>query len=177
MSPHTASACVRLTRSAVVDATDGSHAAFLNCYFSGGGTTPIGIEDNGGCGFVQIVSCRFQNLTSAIKGLNTAAAVPLSWSIVGNRFQQNTNDVTMSLSFGIIQSNNFMTAGSGATNKVVSTVFVAGQGGNNQVLLNFFSNSAAQIQISNGYSGAATDMWSNYAIATAALIVTSPPGA
>lgn len=177
MSPHTASACVRLTRSATVDTTDASHAFFGNMYFSGGGTTPIGIEDNGGCGFVQVLGCRFQNLTSAILSLNTAAAVPLSWIIDANRFQQNTNDVKMSLSYGIISNNQFMTAGSGSTNKVISTVFIAAQGGNNHVTLNFFSNSAAQIQISNGFSGASTDMWSNYSTGTAALVVTSPPGA
>lgn len=174
MSPHTASACVRLTRSASVDATDGSHALFSNCYFSGGGTTPIGIEDNGGCGFVQIMGSRFQNLTSGVKGLNTAAAIPLSWLIQDSRFQQNTNDITMSLSYGIIQRNRFMTAGSGATNKVISTTFVSVQGGNSHVLLNQFSNTEAQIAPGNGFTGAATDTWMNYVNDQAALAFGQP---
>jgi len=173
MSPVTSSACVRLTRSATVDATDGSHARFVNCYFAGG-TTPIGIEDNGGCGFVIVEDCRFQNLTSAIKGLNTAAAVPLSWGIRDCRFQQNTNDVTMSLSYAIIERNKFMTAGSGATNKVISTTFVAVQGGNNHILLNQFTNTEVQIAPGNGFTGAASDVWMNYVTDQAALAFGQP---
>ena len=173
-SPHTASACVRLTRSAVVDATDASHALFQNCYFSGGGTTPIGIEDNGGCGFVQVLDCRFQNLTSAILSLNTAAAIPLSWMISDCRFQQNTNDVKMSLSYGIIRRSNFMTAGSGATNKVISTTFISTQGGNNHILLNLFSNTEAEIAPGSGYTGAASDTWQNYVNNQAALAFGQP---
>lgn len=166
MSPHTASACVRLTRTALLDA---SHAAFINCYFSGGGVTPIGIEDNGGCGFVQVLGCRFQNLTSAILSLNTAQAIPLSWKISDGRFQQNTNDVKMSLSYAIIERNRFMTAGAGAVNKVISTTFIAAQGGNNQVLLNQFSNTEAEIAPATGYTGAASDTWMNYVNNQAAL--------
>lgn len=173
-SPHTASACVRLTRSAVTDIIDASHALFVNCYFSGGGTTPIGIEDNGGCGFVQISGCRFQNLTSAIKGLNTAAAVPLSWLVEDCRFQQNTNDITMSFSYAIVQRNKFMTAGSGATNKVISTTFVSVQGGNNHILLNQFSNTEAEIAPGSGFTGAATDTWMNYVNNQAALAFGQP---
>lgn len=173
-SPHTASACVRLTRSAVTDIIDASHARFVNCYFSGGGTTPIGIEDNGGCGFVQVNGCRFQNLTSGIKGLNTAAAVPISWMIEDCRFQQNTNDITMSLSYAIIQRNRFMTAGSGATNKVISTTFVAVQGGNNHILLNQFTNTEAQLAPASGYTGAASDTWMNYVNDQAALAFGQP---
>lgn len=173
-SPHTASACVRLTRSATVDLIDASHAVFTNCYFSGGGTTPIGIEDNGGCGFVIVDGCRFQNLTSGIKGLNTAAAIPLSWRIMDCRFQQNTNDITMSLSYAIIERNKFMTAGSGATNKVISTTFVAVQGGNNHILLNQFTNTEAQIAPGSGFTGAASDTWMNYVIDQAALAFGQP---
>lgn len=172
-SPTTSSACVRLTRSAVTDLIDASHTYFGNCFFAGG-TTPIGIEDNGGCSFVVIDNCRFQNLTSAIKGLNTAAAIPLSWKIQDCRFQQNTNDITMSLSYAIIQRNKFMTAGSGATNKVISTTFVAVQGGNNHILLNQFTNSEAQIAPGNGFTGAASDTWMNYVNDQAALAFGQP---
>lgn len=173
-SPHTASACVRLTRSAVTDLIDASHTYFGNCYFSGGGVTPIGIEDNGGCGFVTVDSCRFQNLTSGIKGLNTAAAVPLSWKIQDCRFQQNTNDITMSFSYAIIQRNKFMTAGAGAVNKVISTTFVAVQGGNSHILLNQFSNTEAEIAPGSGFTGAASDTWMNYVNNQAALAFGQP---
>lgn len=164
MSPHTASACVRLTRSASVDTIDASHARFENCYFSGGGTTPIGIEDNGGSSFVQVLGCRFQNLTSAILSLTTAADVPLSWNIQGNRFQQNTNDIKMSLNYAQIQWNNFLTAGAGATNKVVQTNFLSAQGNNNHVCHNVFTNAAAAIANASGYNGGNADVWAdNYA--------------
>lgn len=177
-NPTTSAAAIRLTRSAVVDATDASHAQIVDCYFLGGGDGQIGIEDNGGASFVLVDGCRFQALTgTAILGLNTASNVPQDWRIVNCIFWQNTNDIKMSLNYSLLQNNQHMTAGSGATNKVVSTVAVSGQGQNNKVVLNFFHNSAATVQISNGYSGSATDHWANYAIATAALIVVSPPGA
>lgn len=160
-SPTTSSAAVRLTRSGTVDLIDASHARFENCYFLGGGSGQIGIEDNGGSGFVEVSNCRFQLLTgTAILSLNTAAAVPLSWLIESSRFQQNTNDIKMSLSYAIIRKNRFLTAGSGATNKVISTTFIAAQGGNNLVTLNHYNNTAAQMANASGYTGAASDSWS-----------------
>lgn len=181
-APVASSACVRLTRSAVTDTIDASHTVFDNCYMVGGGANGIGIEDNGGCGFVTIVNSRFQALgDTAIKSLNTAAAVPLGWQIGTqygpNRFQQNLNDIKMSLSYGAIENNKFMTAGSGSTNKVISTIAISAQGNNNDVVLNYFHNTTGEIQVSNGYSGSSTDQWANYCTGTAALIVTSPPGA
>lgn len=160
-NPTTSSAAVRLTRSGTVDLIDASHARFENCYFLGGGSGQIGIEDNGGSGFVEVSNCRFQLLTgTAILSLNTAAAVPLSWLIESSRFQQNTNDIKMSLSYAIIRKNRFLTAGSGATNKVISTTFIAAQGGNNLVTLNHYNNTAAQMANASGYTGAASDSWS-----------------
>jgi len=177
-APTTSAAAIRLTRSASVDATDASHAQIIDCYFLGGGTGQIGIEDNGGASFVLVDGCRFQALTgTAILGLTTASNVPQDWRIVNCIFWQNTNDIKMSLNFSVIQNCHFCSAGSGSTNKVVSTVALSGQGANNHITLNFFHNSAAQVQISNGYSGASTDMWANYAIGQAALVITSPPGA
>lgn len=175
-TPVNASAAVRLTRSAVVDTIDASHALFRDCYFAGnGGTTQIGIEDNGGCSRVMIEDCRFEGLgNTAILSLNTAAAVPLGWRIRGNRFQQNLNDVKMSLSYAIIELNRFMTAGAGATNKVISTTFIAAQGGNNHILLNQFTNTEAGIAPGTGFTGAATDTWMNYVNDQAALAFGQP---
>lgn len=160
-SPANASAAVRLSRSAVIDTLDASHASFLGCYFGGnGGTTQKGIEDNGGCGHVYVEECRFDNLgNTAILSLNTAAAIALGWLIARNRFQQNLNDVKMSLSYAMIEWNNFMTAGAGSTNKVVQTNFIAAQGGNNHVGHNVFTNTGAQIANASGYNGAASDTW------------------
>lgn len=163
-TPHTASAAIRLTRSATVDLIDAGHARFVNCYFAAnGGTTQIGIEDNGGCRSVVIEDCRFEGLTNtAILSLNTAAAVPLDWLIQNNKFFQNTNDIKMSLSYARIMKNQFLTAGSGATNKVVSSTFIATQGGNNFIIDNQFNNTEAQIAPGNGFTGAASDLWRNF---------------
>ena len=162
-TPVASSAAIRLTRSGSVDLIDAGHARFTNCYFAANGvTTPIGIEDNGGCRSVVVEGCRFEGLAFALKGISTAAAIPLNWIIVNNQFFQNTNDVAMSLSYGLIQGNNFMTAGSGATNKVISTTYVAVQGGNTSVLDNQFKNTEAQIAPGNGFTGASTDNWRNF---------------
>lgn len=179
-APVASSACVRLTRSATVDTTDASHTIFDNVYMVGGGSGGIGIEDNGGCSDVVVTGSRFQALSgTAILSLNTAAAIPLGWQIGGkgmasNRFQQNTNDIKMSLSYGAIENNKFMTAGSGSTNKVISTTFISTQGGNNHILLNQFTNTEAQIAPTSGYTGASTDTWMNYVNDQAALAFGQP---
>lgn len=170
-TPVNASAAIRLTRSASVDLIDAGHAKFDGCYFAGnGGTTQIGIEDNGGCRSVVVDDCRFEGMGgTAILSLNTAAAIPLAWLIQNNQFQQNLNDIKMSLSYASILKNRFMTAGSGATNKIISTTFISTQGGNNHILLNQFSNTEAEIAPGNGYTGAASDTWMNYVNNQAAL--------
>ena len=116
-------------------------------------------------------------MDTAIKGISTGIAVPAMWEILGNRFKGCLNDIKMSLNDSLIEGGRHFTAGSGSTNKVISTVAVSAQGDNNHVLLNQFKNIASEIQISNGYSGGSTDTWNNYAEGTAALTVTSPPGA
>lgn len=175
MSPVANSACVRLTTSAVDDLDAAGHTVFDNMYFSGGASGAIGIEDNGGSGFVQIGNSRFFGLGgSAILSLNTANAVPLMWEILNNTFAQNTNDVKMSLSYSQIRLNRFMTAGSGATNKVISTTFISSQGGNNHILLNQFTNTEAEIAPGSGFTGAASDVWMNYVTDQAALAIGQP---
>lgn len=177
-APVASSACIRLSRAEVATDADGSHATIVGCYFVGGGANGIGIEDVGGCGHVLIEDCRFESLgDTGVKGISTGIAVPLAWMIKNSQFISNLNDIKMSLSQSLIEKNRFYTAGSGSTNKVVSTIAVSGQGNNNHVLLNQFKNINTEIQISNGYSGGTTDTWNNYAEGTAALIVTSPPGA
>jgi hypothetical protein len=177
-APVAASACIRLARAETAAIPDGSHAEIVDCYFVGGGTTGIGIEDVGGCGHVLIDNCRFESIAdTAIKGISTGVAVPLAWMIKNCHFISNLNDIKMSLSNSLIEKNRFYAAGSGSTNKVISTIAVSGQGNNNHVILNMFKNTTGEIQISNGYSGGSTDSWSNYCEGTADLIVTSPPGA
>jgi hypothetical protein len=133
------------------------------CTVLGGGSGQIGIEDNGGSGFVTVKNSLFQLLTgTALLGLTTANAVPLSWHVHNNIFKQNTNDIKMSLSRAVVQYNNFMTAGSGATNKVISTTFISTQGGDNFIIDNQFNNTEAQIAPGSGFTGAASDVWRNF---------------
>jgi hypothetical protein len=175
-NPPTSSAAIRLTTSGGLN--EAGQANVRGCTFLGGGTGQIGVEDNGGSGFVIIEDCLFQLLTgTAILGLTTANAIPLSWTIQRNKFIQNTNDIKMSLSQALIEANRFFAAGSGSTNKVIDTIALSGQGNNNHVLLNQFKNVVTEIKNNNGYRGGSTDTWNNYAEGTAALIVESPPGA
>jgi hypothetical protein len=174
-APVASSACIRLSRAEVPTDMDGSHAIISGCYFVGGGALGIGIEDVGGCSHVLVDNCEFQSLADAgVKGISTGIAVPLGWIIQDCKFMSNLNDVKMSLSFGIVQRNKFMTAGSGATNKVVSTTAVAVQGGNNHVLLNQFTNTEVQIAPGSGFTGAASDTWMNYVNDQAALAFGQP---
>lgn len=174
-TPHTSSAAVRLTRSAVVDTIDASHATFEDCLFAAnGGATQIGIEDNGGCGFVTVNGCRFNSLgDTALKGLNTAAAIPLAWNIINNVFRRNTNAIAMSLTQALVQNNVINQAANDANNKV-NLVAVAGQGSLNMVLFNVFSDAAANVTIAKGYKPGTTDVWRNYVTDTADQIVTVP---
>lgn len=174
-TPHTSSAAIRLTRSASVDTIDAGHAIIRGCLISGqGGSGQIGIEDNGGSGFVLVEDCRFQLLTgTAILGLNTAAAVPRDWHIRNNRFNGNTNAIAMSLTESLIEWNKIRQTANDAANKV-NLVSVAGQGSNNQVLRNLFSDAAANVTIAKGYKPGTGDVWRNWVTDTAADIVTVP---
>jgi hypothetical protein len=174
-TPHTSSAGIRLTRSASVDTIDASHAQFRNCFFNGnGGTGQIGIEDNGGCGFVEIEDSRFELLTgTAILGLNTAAAVPLAWRIRRNLFLRNTNSIAMSATQALIDWNILNQAANDANNKI-NLVAVAGQGSLNMVLKNTFSDAAANVTIAKGYKPGTTDVWRNWVTDAADEVVTVP---
>jgi hypothetical protein len=174
-TPHCwSSAAIRLTRSATVDTTDASHFSIIGCFFGANGVaTPIGIEDNGGCSRGLIQDCRFESLTTAIKGLNTAAAIPSGWRITGNRFIGNTNAIGMSLTEGLVD-NNFFRQAANDTNFKVNLVAVAAQGSLNQVYNNLFSDVAANVTIAKGYKPGTTDVWRNFVTDVAAYIVTVP---
>lgn len=174
-TPHTSSAAIRLTRSGSVDLIDASHYTISGCWFSAnGGTSQIGIEDNGGCGFGVIDGNVFHGLTgTAIKGISTAAAVPLMCQITNNRFNANTNAIGMSLTEGLV-ANNYIRQTANDTNFKVNLVAVAGQGSLNQVINNIFPDAAANVTIAKGYKPGTTDVWRNYVTDTAASIVAVP---
>lgn len=168
------SPAVLLQRSA---STEAGQARFKNCLFLGGGANQIGIEDQGGNGFVVIEDCEFILLARAISLRAIVTGIPGWWRIKRNYFSGNTNDIIMSLHAGLIKDNIFQTAGAGGVNKVVSTMALGdGGAGNseNQVLDNHFSNIQANIQNSNGYDGCATDRWRNYSTDTPAMTVGVP---
>lgn len=174
-TPHTSSAGIRTTRSASVDATDGSHFRISNCMFNAqGGSGQIGVEDNGGASFGMIDNCRFIGLTgTAIKGLNTASNVPQGWRITANRFNSNTNAIAMSLNQGLVD-NNFIRQTADDANNKVNLIAVSGQGEFNQVINNVFSDAAANVTIAKGYKPGANDVWRNFVTDVAAYIVTVP---
>ena len=173
-TPHTSSAGIRTTRSASVDATDGSHFRISNCLFNAqGGSGTIGIEDNGGASFGMIDNCRFIGLTTAIKGLNTASNVPQGWRITQNRFNTNTNAIGMSLNQSLVD-NNFIRQTANDTNFKVNLIAVSAQGEFNQVINNIFPDAAANVTIAKGYKPGANDVWRNQVTDTAADIVTVP---
>lgn len=174
-TPVNASAAIRLTRSASVDTIDASHARFTGCYFAGnGGTTQIGIEDNGGCSRVLIEDCRFDTLAgTAILSLNTSAAVPLQWRIINNLFLRNTNAIAISSNQGLIANNYINQAADDANNKI-NLIAISSQGELNMVINNVFSDAAANVTIAKGYKPGTNDVWRNYVTDTAAYIVTVP---
>lgn len=176
MSPDTTSgACIKAHRNEDATYPDSSHFIVDGMRFVGTSlTTTYGIQDVGGNHHYIVNNSEFQTLTNAIYCSSTAIAVPLRNTITNNKFMGNTNDITTSLSYSLIKGNSFFTAGSGATNKVISTTFNAAAGGINQVLLNQFNNTEVQIAPGNGYTGAATDVWMNYVNDQAALAFGQP---
>lgn len=163
-APVASSACIRLARAETTALNDASHAIIRDCYFVGGGAAGIGIEDVGGCSRVLIEDNRFELLTgTAIKGISTGIAVPLGWVVRRNQFLRNTNAIAMSSSQGLVADNYFNQAANDANNKI-NLVSVAAQGDLNMVLMNFFSDLAANVTIAKGYKPGTTDVWRNYMV-------------
>lgn len=175
MTPdNTGGAAIKAHRAESATYPDSSHFICSGMRFVGAGGTPIGIEDVGGNHHYIVDNCEFQSLTFGLKCTSTGVAVPLRNRIMNSRFLLNTNDLASSQSYGIISGNQFLTAGAGAVNKVISTTYNAVQGGNNHITLNFFSNTEAEIAPGSGYTGAATDLWMNYVNNQAALAFGQP---
>ncbi|HEX7936764.1 MAG TPA: hypothetical protein VF573_27335 [Paraburkholderia sp.] len=155
----TAGACVKLSRSGTGDPPtdpDGSHAAFVNCRFTGAN---YGIEDAGGCGFVQIDQCEFFNFSgtgdTAIKNSSTAIAAPLRWVITNTTFWGNANHIVSPASRWTIK---------GCVFQAATTVNINFTGGvaPNFVQQNAFGIAAADFDPAGGVTGVTGDAWSNY---------------
>jgi hypothetical protein len=148
-----------------------------NCLFLGGGANQVGIADEGS-GFVVVEDSEFIWLASGILGISALQGFSGWWTVRNCFFQNNTNDIKMSLHRSLIRSNYFLTAGAGAVNKVIDMMFLGDAGVGNMVVDNYFANTEATIQISNGFRGSAADVqWRNYSNNVAAMTVVTPPGA
>lgn len=175
MVPNATGACIKAHRNEDASYPDSSHFIARGMKFVGTAAAgEKGIEDVGGNHHYLVEDCEFNDLGLAITCSSTSIAVPLRNTIRNNTFQGNTNDIATSLSKSVIEGNRFMTAGSGATNKVVSTTYNATQGGDNFVIRNFFNNTEAQIAPGSGFTGAASDVWINYVTDQAALAIGQP---
>jgi len=167
-NPVASSPAIKGTRAEDAVHPDPSHLLIDGCYFIGGGVGQIGFEDSGGLFDVVIQNCIFQALGGvAIKGIAGAGiADPLRHQYLNNYFLQNTNDIVIGCSYGVIQGNRFKNT---TTQKVDLTA-----GGHESVLLNFFDDAHADIDPAHGYTGSATGTWLNYTTDQAALQVGQP---
>lgn len=171
-NPHTSSAAIRFTTTGGLD--EAGQFSVRNCTFMGGGTGQIGIEDNGGSGFGIIENNLFYALGgTAILGLSTSNAVPLSWKVLNNFFNSNTNSIAVSASAWLVANNVIRQAANDAANKI-NLIALADQGLNNMVLNNVFSDAAANVTIAKGYKPGTGDVWRNYVTDVAAYVVTVP---
>jgi len=173
-TPHTSSAAIRLTRSAVVDTIDASHFIVNGCLLNAqGGAGTIGIEDTSGCGFGVIEECRFIGLDTAIKGLGTGTDNQTGWRISRNRFNGNTNAIAINLKEGLV-NNNFIRQTPNDANFKINFDAAGTKGSLNQVINNFFSDAAANVTIAKGYKPGTSDVWRNYVTDAADPVVTVP---
>lgn len=175
-APVAASAALTFDRRETTAIPDSSHGTVRNCYFSTGGAAGFGIE---GIEVKKLVieNNVFEALTGVGgTGIKTTAGLgianPQHWTIRGNKFVQNSNDIIASLDFSLIEGNVFF-----STNPIEGgqRVKIDGGGtGRNRVILNQFSDVAADVTIAKGYKAGTNDVWNNYVAGTAALIVAVP---
>lgn len=161
-------AAVKLETNSLSGANEYSagHASFIGCRFDAG---YIGIEDNGGAGFVEVIDNDFRGLTeAAIKCTSTSNAMPLRWMIKGNTFMDNANHILMTLSRSVIRDNVFGLF----TTEAINTIYVSAQGEYNVVGPgNVFSG---DVDTAEGYTGDSTDTWAgNYAMTVTGSAVTT----
>ncbi len=165
--PKSDGTAIRLRRAEDAVYPDGSHAKIVNCKIIGGSiATNTGIEDVGGVHHILIAGCELMTLASAIEGTSTAIANPLRWQIVNNWFLDCTSHINLSASSCIVRGN--------VMSEATTNLDLSGGAGANYVVENFFSNTEADITISDGYTPGTNDVWRNYTTNTAAQTVGVP---
>lgn len=175
MAPVAASACITFDRRETAAIPDSSHGAVENCYFTTGGASAFAIE------IIETKRNRIENNVfeaqtgasgTAIKGTAGLGIATSSHNTIrNNRFVQNINDINCQMNFSLIEKNVFF-----STNPIEAGIRIKLDGGTgrNRVLLNQFSDIAADVVIAKGYTPATGDVWNNYVAGTAALIVAVP---
>ena len=151
-------ACVLLFRDGGADSDerDASHAEFYNCRFASG---QDGIEDSGGSGHVGIYNCFFTDLTGVALKQTTGAGIGqpyFRWHAVDNRFEDCPSLTTAKAAQHFEFRDNIVTFAGAVT---VGFDFTSGK--QNVVVGNKFNVLAADFDPAGGFTGTATDIWSN----------------
>lgn len=142
---------------------DASHAHIIGCRFDGG---VVGVQDSGGCAFVQIQGNLFRGFTTAAINAVTGAGIGtlLCWNIEHNRFNGNTNSVILPLNQGTVWYNMF-------GNFTTLSLSLTGGSGNNKVTQNYLTGTYS---VAGGYvRAAAADEWAGNMTADAG-VATAP---
>lgn len=157
MAGPSASACVLQYRdNAAGEAEkDSSHAEYHNIRFASGRD---GIEDSGGCYNIGVFDCTFHDLTGwAIKHTAGAGvADAYRWQIKGNRFQG------CSTWIGDFHPHQWEITDNTVGEITTPGLLTGGGSGHNVIVRNVFDIAAASFDPVGGFTGHATDVWSNY---------------
>ena len=158
---------IELRREETATYFDPSHSIIRGCRFIAGAVTgTIGIEDIGGSSQVTVEDCTFDTLASGIVNTSTSIANPNRWIVQNCKFENNTEHIDMPFAISRF-TNNIM-------DEATVNIDFAGGAGGNFVLFNQFSNTQADITISDGYTPGTSDVWRNYSTDTAAFTVGVP---
>jgi hypothetical protein len=134
---------------------DASHAEIIGCRFASGKN---GIESSGGAYNVGIYDCSFHDLTDyAIKHTAGAGiAASYRWQIKGNRFQGNAKWIDT------FNGNSWEITDNVVVKTTTPGLVTSGGTGGNAIVRNVFNIAAADFDPAGGFTGHATDVWSNY---------------
>jgi len=149
----------------------GSSSIIRDCWFSGSGSES-GIEGVGPTGpptDLKILNNRFSGFTTggALEGAVCATDYSESgavvWEIIGNMFGDNTHNINLDALSCRIEGNTFTKSTSASAMTIlISTrgaAGVAGAGGGNAVVGNYFYDRSDQVTVANGYLSSTDDTW------------------
>lgn len=134
---------------------DGSHLEVVGCRFASG---KYGLEDSGGCYNVGIYNSDFHDLTDyAIKStVGAGVGIMYRWQVRGNRFL----DCSKWISFPSA-GKEWEIIGNSVLKITTPGIDTSGGAGGNVVVGNSFDIAAADFDPVGGFTGDATDVWSN----------------